>query len=140
MNNGFTPSSVNISHNIKRFTLRGMHFQCSPFSQAKVVACANGTLWDVVVDLRQESSTYKNWMATELTNQSGKALYIPKGCAHGYITLEENTSLIYLIDGTHMPEQSRVFRWDDSEFSIDWPVEDPILSDRDRLAPDFLDS
>jgi len=130
----FKPSSVNLSYNTQKLTLRGIHYQKSPYQQAKLVTCLNGKLWDVVVDLRKESPTYKNWAGFELTARSGKSLFIPRGCAHGFLTLEDNTTLAYLIEGRYMPEQSRVLSWNDPEVAIDWPVDDPILSDRDNLA------
>ena len=131
----FKPSSVNFSYNNHKFTLRGIHYQDPPYQQAKLVTCTNGKLWDVVVDLRKESPTYQNWVAFELTARSGKSLFIPRGCAHGFLTLENNTTLAYLIEGRYIPEKSRVLIWNDPEINIDWPVNDPILSDRDKFAP-----
>jgi len=131
----FEPSSASFSYNTKKSTLRGMHYQASPYQQAKLVVCVNGKLWDVVVDLRKDSPTYKNWRAVELTARSGKALFIPRGCAHGFLTLVDNTTLAYLIEGQYMPEQSCVLSWNDPEIDIDWPIDDPILSDRDKRAP-----
>jgi dTDP-4-dehydrorhamnose 3,5-epimerase len=130
----FMPSSVNFSYSSKKMTLRGLHYQVFPYQQAKLVTCINGKLWDVIVDLRKESLTYKKWMAFELIAKSGRSLYIPKGCAHGFLTLEDNTTLAYLIEGRYMPEKSRVLSWNDPEIAIEWPVDDPILSDRDRYA------
>jgi dTDP-4-dehydrorhamnose 3,5-epimerase len=130
----FDPSSLNISYNIHKHTLRGMHFQESPYQQAKLVTCVNGKLLDIVVDLRRGSASYKNWAAYELSGRSGKSLYIPQGLAHGYLTLEDNTTLAYLNQGRYMPEKSRVLRWNDPEIAIDWPTDDPILSDQDKTA------
>ena len=131
----FEPSSANFSFNTQKLTLRGMHYQEYPYQQAKLVTCVSGKLWDVVVDLRKGSPTYKNWAAFELMALSGKSLYIPHGCAHGFLTLMDHSTVAYLIEGWYMPEQSRVFRWNDPEIAIDWPVDDPILSDRDKFAP-----
>jgi dTDP-4-dehydrorhamnose 3,5-epimerase len=130
----FMPSSANFSHNSQKMTLRGMHYQALPYQQAKLITCVSGKLWDVVVDLRKESPTYKKWVAFELSARSGRSLYIPRGCAHGFLTLEDNTTLAYLIEGRYMPEQSRVLSWNDPDIAIDWPVDDPILSDRDKYA------
>jgi len=131
----FVPSSANFSHNTNKMTLRGMHYQASPYGQSKLVICVSGKLWDVVVDLREESPTYKSWSAVELTARSGKALYIPRGCAHGFLTLKDNTTLSYLIEGRYLPEYSRVLNWNDPEIGIEWPHDNLIMSDKDKLAP-----
>jgi dTDP-4-dehydrorhamnose 3,5-epimerase len=135
----FMPSSANLSYTSQKMTLRGLHYQEFPYQQAKLVTCVNGKLWDAIVDLRKESPTYKKWIAFELTARSGRSLYIPKGCAHGFLTLEDNTTLAYLIEGRYMPEQSRVLSWNDPEIGIEWPVDNPILSDRDKYASRLAD-
>ena len=135
----FEPSSASLSHNTNKLTLRGMHYQESPYQQAKLVTCVNGKLLDVVVDLRKESPSYKSWASYVLAAQSGKSLFIPRGFAHGFLTLEENTTVAYLIEGRYMPAQSRVLSWNDPEIGIDWPVDDPILSDLDKFAPRLLE-
>lgn len=131
----FKPSSTNFSYNTHKFTLRGMHYQLSPYQQSKLVTCVHGKLLDVVVDLRKKSVTYKKWTAFELTARSGKSVFIPRGCAHGFLTLEDHTTLAYLIEGKYMPEHSGVLHWRDPEIAIRWPIDNPILSEKDRLAP-----
>jgi dTDP-4-dehydrorhamnose 3,5-epimerase len=132
---GFAPSSVNFSYNTRKGTLRGLHFQQRPYGQSKLVTCVSGKLLDVVVDLRVESSTYKQWISFELSARSGEALYIPSGCAHGFLSLEDNTTLCYLNEGRYMPDQSQSLRWDDPEIAIDWPINNPTMSEKDKHAP-----
>jgi len=133
----FAPVSAHHSYNEKTGTLRGLHYQKPPHGQAKLVSCVNGRVWDVAVDLRPNSPTYLHWEATELSAASGCALYIPAGCAHGFVTLTEHATLAYLIEGDYQPAAAGTLRWDDPAVGIDWPVREPILSERDRLAPDF---
>ncbi len=116
-------------------TLRGFHFQKSPYGQAKLVSCVSGKALDVIVDLRRDSSSFGNWHATELEAASGKSIYIPAGCAHGFLTLEPNTTIAYLIEGEYLPQAGRVLRWNDPKLAVAWPVTDPILSDKDAAAP-----
>ena len=132
----FSPSSSATSQNIAAFTLRGLHYQETPFCQAKVISCTKGKILDVMVDLRNESATYLKWAAIELTAGQGWSIYIPKGFAHGFLTLVENTTVSYLIEGAYSPRASRVIRWNDPIIGVEWPTEDPILSDRDKFAED----
>ena len=133
----FRPEGAHQAFNARASTLRGLHYQRPPHEQAKLVACAAGRLWDVVVDLRQESGSYLRWVGTELDARSGRALLVPRGCAHGYVTLEDATTVTYLIEGRYEPGASAVVRWNDPRFGIAWPVHPQALSDRDRTAPDF---
>ena len=128
----FIPESVCHSTNRKENTLRGLHYQAHPHCQAKVVSCVTGALWDVVVDMRVDSQTYLKWQGTKLREGSGSAIYIPAGCAHGYVTLKDNTSVEYLIMGDYVPAASKVLRWDDPLLNISWPIRNPILSSRDQ--------
>ena len=135
----FAPSNAHHSYNHKAGTIRAFHFQRSPHGQAKLVSCVSGRTWDVVLDLRPESPTFRKWDAVELSSACGKAVYIPAGCAHVFATLEDNTTIAYLIEGGYRPESAAVVRWNDPVLGINWPVSDPIISDKDRQAP-HLDS
>lgn len=127
----------NISFNIKKGTLRGMHYQTKPFEEAKLVRCTHGAIFDVIIDLRADSPTFKNWFAVELTDKNRKMLYIPKRFAHGFQTLEDNTEVFYQMSEYYSPEHSRGIRWNDPSFSIQWPEDKRIISKRDQQYPDF---
>lgn len=133
----FRPVSACHSYNESTRTLRGMHYQESPHAQSKLVCCSRGAVLDVTVDLRAESTSYLTWEAIELREGDGLSLYIPSGCAHGFLTLEPASTVAYLIEGEYRPESSRVLRWDDPAVGIPWPCTDPILSDKDRHAADY---
>ena len=135
----FQPENANHSYNTKKGTVRAFHFQRSPHEQAKLVSCISGKIWDVMVDLREDSPTRHQWVGTELTEGDGKSLYIPPGCAHGFATLADNSTVAYLIQGTYVPEASSVIRWDDPTLGVEWPIDVPILSDKDRTAPFLKD-
>ena len=130
-------SQCSVSCNLHAHTLRGMHYQISPDIETKMVSCRKGSLFDVIVDLRPESSTYTNWFGTELTADNYRSLYIPPGIAHGFLTLEDNTEVFYQISGTYAPSSGRGVRWDDPAFSIAWPTTPAVIADRDRKYPDF---
>ena len=130
----FSPTSACHSHNESAGTLRGMHYQDSPYEQSKLVSCSQGAVLDVLVDLRRGSSTHLAWEAIELREDDGLSLFIPRGCAHGFLTLEPASTVAYLLDGEYRPESSRVLRWDDPAVGITWPCLTPILSDKDRHA------
>lgn len=134
----FNPASNAFSYNEKAGTLRGMHYQKSPYGQAKLVTCINGHALDVIADLRPESPSYLCWAATELHAKSGQAIYIPAGYAHGFVTLSDDTTLAYLIEGDYLPHASSIVRWNDPALGINWPVTDLILSERDQTAPDLV--
>ena len=128
-----------VSFNRRKGTLRGMHYQAAPKAEAKVVRCTRGAIYDVIVDIRPGSATFKKWVATELTAENHRMHYIPEGLAHGFQTLEDETEVFYEISEFHAPECARGFRWDDPVFDIDWPpASERIISDRDRNFPDFL--
>lgn len=126
-----------ISFNEKKNTLRGMHYQIHPYQEVKLVRCTNGRIFDVVIDLRRDSKTYKRWMGIELTRENFRMIYIPEGMAHGFQTLEDNTEVFYQISQQYMPQYSRGIRWNDPSFSIKWPYELPILSEKDGKYPNF---
>jgi len=126
----------NVSFNAKRGTLRGLHYQAAPHEEAKLVRCTQGAIWDVVVDLRRESPSFKRWHGVELTAENRRALYVPGGCAHGFQTLSDDAEILYLMSEFYHPESARGLPWDDPAFGIRWPLADPILSARDRdFAP-----
>jgi len=122
----------NISYNKKRGTLRGMHYQVPPFEEAKIVSCTKGSIYDVVVDLRRGSPTYCQGIATELSEKNFKMVYIPRGCAHGFQTLDDEAIVYYQMTNFFHPECARGVRWNDPVFSIRWPISNPVLSDKDR--------
>ena len=127
----------NISYNKKKGTLRGMHYQVPPFEEAKIVSCTKGSIYDVVVDLRRDSPTFRNWHAVELSADSYRMLYIPKGCAHGFQTLEDNCIVYYQMGEYYHPEYSRGIRWDDPAIGIVWPIPAGIISVKDQNYVDF---
>jgi dTDP-4-dehydrorhamnose 3,5-epimerase len=136
---GLNPDIVqcNISFNKKKGTLRGMHYQAKPFEETKLVWCNHGAIYDVVIDLRPESPTHRQWISVELTQANHKAVYVPAGCAHGFQTLTDNAEVFYQISQLHHPEAARGVRWDDPAFGITWPVDQKIISPRDQGYPDF---
>lgn len=128
----------NLSFNRKRATLRGMHYQAAPHAQVKVVRCTLGAIFDVGIDLRPESPTFKQWVGVELTAQNRLSLLIPSGFAHGYLTLEDNTEVHYEVSNFYAPESSRGIRWDDPAFGIEWPCAgELVINDRDRTYPNL---
>jgi dTDP-4-dehydrorhamnose 3,5-epimerase len=136
---GLSPHIVqcNISGNKKKGTLRGMHYQTAPHQEAKLVSCIQGSLYDVIIDLRPDSPTYCKWMEVELSAKNYRLLYIPEGFAHGFQTLEDDTLIFYQMSEFYHPECSMGIRWNDPFFGISWPIHDPILSERDCLYPAF---
>jgi dTDP-4-dehydrorhamnose 3,5-epimerase len=130
-------SQCNISFNHKQGTVRGMHLQLLPFAETKLVRCTQGAMYDVIVDLRADSPTFQQWTAIELTADNLRALYVPKGFAHGFQTLMDDTSVFYQMSGFYHPEHARGFRWNDSTFKIDWPLPVKVIADRDRDYPDY---
>lgn len=133
----FTPVQTNISRNSARGTLRGMHYQAAPSPDAKVVRCTRGRIFDVAVDLRPHSDTFCRWVSAELTPDRQNALYIPAGCAHGFITLETDSDVHYLMGTSYVAELGRGVRWDDPTFGIAWPITPSTISMRDAGYPDF---
>jgi dTDP-4-dehydrorhamnose 3,5-epimerase len=127
-----------ISFNVRKHTVRGMHYQRAPHTQAKLVRCTRGAIYDVIIDLRPSSPTYKEWFAQELSAENRLMLYIPENCAHGFQTLEDGSEVFYQLSDCYAPLSERGFRWDDPAFAIRWPVTDGIIiNDRDRGYPDF---
>ncbi len=137
---GINPKLVqcSISFNRKKGTLRGMHYQDTPYKEAKLVRCTMGAVYDVAVDLRPESKTFQQWTSVELTADNRKMVYIPEGVAHGFITLMDNTEVFYQISEFYMAEYARGVRWNDPAFGIHWPCSVTVISDRDQNYPDFI--
>ena len=134
----FVQSSV--SFNLRKGTLRGMHWQADPHGEAKLVRCTRGAVYDVVLDLRRESPTYRRWHAVELSAETHRGLFVPVGCAHGYQTLTDRAEVTYQISGPYVADSARGVRWNDPKFGIRWPACDSrILSARDSSFPDFND-
>ena len=130
----------NISYSKKTYTFRGIHLQTYPKSQSKLVTVLKGKILDIVFDLRKSSKTFGKHIKLKLFSHDSKYLYIPKGFGHAFITLEDNTEIIYLATEPYSPEKERIVRWDDRRFSINWPIEPTVISDKDRNAKDFKES
>ena len=126
-----------LSHNRRRRTLRGMHWQAAPHGEVKLVRCVRGAIWYAIVDLRPESPTYMKHLGVELTADNGRALYVPRGFAHGFVTLDDGTDAFYQMSDYYEATATRGARWNDPAFGIEWPVSDPILHPRDAGYPDF---
>ena len=122
----------NISFNRKKGTLRGMHYQVMPYEETKLVRCTRGAIFDVILDLRLNSTTFGEWVAAELTAENCKMVYAPEGFAHGFQTLEDDTEVFYQMSEFYHPECAGGVRWDDPAFSIEWPEMDAIISNKDR--------
>lgn len=126
-----------ISFNRIKGTIRGMHFQLCPFEEAKIVTCIKGKIFDVVIDLRSSSKTFKHWFNFELDAEIGNMIYIPKGIAHGFQTLEDNTTVSYKMSEYFNPNLYRGLRWNDPFFNIKWPLKPTMISKKDLSFPDF---
>jgi len=143
-------AQCNISFNAKKGTLRGMHYQAKPFEEVKLIRCTRGAIFDVIIDLRPDSSTYCQWIGVEFTASFShlpspisqlantiRSLYVPKGFAHGFLTLEDNTEVFYQMSEFYSPDHATGLRWDDPAFGIEWPIEVQVISDRDKNYLDF---
>lgn len=130
-------AQTSVSFNPRRGTLRGLHFQCAPHQEAKLVRCVRGRLYDVVLDLRPTSPTYLRHAGIELCADDDGMMYVPEGCAHGFLTLVDATEATYHISSCHQPEAARGVRWNDPAFGIAWPGEVMVISERDRSFPNF---
>jgi dTDP-4-dehydrorhamnose 3,5-epimerase len=130
-------AQTSLSFNKAKGTLRGMHYQRPPHEEVKLVRCTRGAVWDVIIDLRPASPTYRSWEGFELTAENRRQLYIPKGFAHGFQTLADATELHYQISAFHAPEAAAGLRHDDPAFGIRWPLPVAVISERDRAWPDF---
>lgn len=133
----FAPSQTSVSRSLRRGTLRGMHFQIGPAAETKIVHCIAGAIFDVALDLRPGSPSFRQAFGTELSAGNGAGLLIPAGCAHGLLTLTDDAAVLYQIDRAYDAQHARGVRWDDPGFAIPWPFAPSVLSDRDRAWPDF---
>ena len=132
-------AQTNLSHNAQRGTVRGMHFQTAPHAEAKLIRCVTGAVHDVALDLRSESATFKQSFATELSADNGRAVFLPKGIAHGFQTLTDDATLFYQMSTPYASESARGVRWDDAVFQIEWPIAEAIVCERDATFPDFTE-
>jgi dTDP-4-dehydrorhamnose 3,5-epimerase len=130
----------NISHNLERGILRGMHYQEAPYQEDKLVRCISGAILDVAIDLRKASPTFGRHFKIELNEADGVAIMIPKGFAHGYLTLTTGATVLYHVTTPYAPDSERGIRWNDKFFQISWPLHDPTTSTKDSNWPDFKDS
>ncbi|MDB5476415.1 MAG: rfbD [Phenylobacterium sp.] len=133
----FTPAQTSLSRNPQIGTLRGMHYQPAPHGEMKLVRCVRGRIFDVAVDLRADSPSHRRWTAAELSADNARALLIPQGVAHGFLTLEPDSDVLYQIAPEFEPGHEAGVRWDDPAFAIDWPMAPLVLSDRDAGYPDY---
>jgi dTDP-4-dehydrorhamnose 3,5-epimerase len=131
---GLDPTLVqcSIAWNRTKGTLRGLHFQRAPFSEVKIVRCTRGAVLDVVVDLRPDSPTFCRWTSVELSDSNRRMIYIPRGLAHGYLTLTDDAEVYYHVSAPYSPDHADGVRWDDPAFGIEWPFAPDVISDRDR--------
>ncbi len=141
---GITTNFIQDNHarSEKQGVLRGLHFQTPPKAQAKLVRAINGSVYDVVVDIRQGSPSYGKWLGVTLSKDNFKQLFVPKGFAHGYLTLEPGAEVLYKVDDTYSPEHDAGLRWDDPDIGVEWPFpgqDQPILSEKDLLLPFLKD-
>lgn len=126
-----------VSFNKRKGTLRGMHFQKKPYEENKIVRCTMGALYDVLVDLRSDSPTFKKWISIELNAENRTAVYIPHGVAHGFFTLKGDTEVFYQMDEMYVPDSAAGVRWNDPVFGIKWPERPQVISIKDQSYPDF---
>lgn len=136
---GLETRFVQINNSLSRDigTLRGMHYQLEPEAEVKVVRALSGSLYDVILDLRRGSPTFGKSFGAELTGENRRMMYVPRGFAHGFLTLEADTEALYLVSAFYAPKEERGVRWNDPRFGIEWPSEPQVVSDKDRSHPDF---
>ena len=127
----------NLSRNRSRGTLRGMHYESTPSAESKLVRCSSGAIFDVIVDLRPGSATHLEWMGVELSSETGRALFVPAGFAHGFLTLSDDSDVFYHMGDSYRPDAARGFRWNDPLFSIEWPALPVAIAERDANYPDY---
>jgi dTDP-4-dehydrorhamnose 3,5-epimerase len=128
---------VNNSLSVQKGTLRGMHYQLAPRAETKVVRCIRGAVYDMILDLRRDSSTFAHSFGAELTAENRRMMYVPKGFAHGFLTLADDTEVIYFVDEFYSPEHERGIRYNDPRFNLQWPEAPAVISDKDKGQPDF---
>lgn len=126
---------ANVSQNNLKGTLRGLHMQVAPYAETKLVRCTRGAIYDVIVDLRPESETYRQWIGVELTDRNYRMLYVPEGFAHSYLTLTDDSEVTYNVTQMYTPGAERGYRWDDPAFGIEWPITPVVISEKDLAHP-----
>ena len=131
-------TQANLSFSKIKGTIRGMHYQLNPSSEMKAVRCVSGSLFDVIIDLRKNSKTFKQWYGIKLCSKQKNMIIVPEGCAHGFQTLEENTEALYLVSKDYDPKLEKGIRWNDENFGIKWPLEVSEISKKDKNWPDFI--
>lgn len=138
-NMGLNTSWVQINNSLSKetATIRGLHYQKEPSAEVKLVRCLKGSIWDVVVDLRKESKTFGKWFGEKLSDINRSMMYVPKGFAHGFISLEPNTEILYLVSDFYDPEAEETLIWNDEDINIDWPIQPKVISEKDRKASNF---
>ena len=130
---------ANVSYNLKKGTIRGMHYQIAPYQECKLIRCTRGAIYDVIIDLRPDSPTYKQWAGVELTADNYVMFFVPEDFAHGFQTLTDKTEITYQVSQFYTPGSEKGIRFDDPAFAIQWPLEVTLISDKDNTWPDFLD-
>lgn len=131
------PVQTNMSYSIKKGTMRGLHYQVPPHEETKLIRCVRGSIFDVIIDIRKNSPTYKKWFGIKLSHNNYKALFLPEGFAHGFLTLEDDTEVVYQVSDFYMPNAEKIIRYNDPAFNIKWPIEVTVTSEKDRVSPDF---
>ncbi len=131
---------TNLAFTKSKGVLRGMHYQAPPHAEAKLIRCTSGAIIDMIIDLRPESVTFKQWLGTELTASNRRMLYVPEGFAHGYLTVEDNSEVVYQVSEFYCREAERGLRYDDPAFGVEWPIEVRTVSEKDRSWPDYVES
>lgn len=131
---------MNNSFSKNKGTLRGLHFQNPPHSEVKLIRCFHGAIWDVIVDIRKNSKTYGQWYGVELSEENRNMLYIPKGFAHGFISLTDDSEILYMVSSAYASNSEGTLRWNDTFHQIEWPITPEIISDKDQKAKDWKDS
>jgi dTDP-4-dehydrorhamnose 3,5-epimerase len=130
---------INNSYSSEKGTLRGLHFQRQPASEVKLVRCIQGSIWDVIVDIRPTSPTYKGWFGTELSQDNRTMMYVPQGFAHGFISLTDDSEIIYLVSNFYDSSHERNLKWNDLDVAIEWPILPTVISERDSKAPSLIE-
>ncbi|GAB3008172.1 dTDP-4-dehydrorhamnose 3,5-epimerase [Cyclobacterium sediminis] len=128
-------AQTNMSFNPKKGTLRGMHYQVSPYEETKLVKCTSGAIFDCIVDLRKDSPTYLEWIGLELSEENNRMLFVPRDFAHGFITLKDNTAIQYFVSQFYAPGSEKGIKWDDPKINIQWPVDVAVISEKDNNHP-----
>lgn len=132
------PVQANMSFNMKMGTIRGMHYQASPYQESKLIRCIKGSIYDVIIDLRKDSPTYRKWFGIELTDENRTMLFVPEDIAHGFLTLKDNTEVMYQVSAFYNFESERIIRYNDPSFNIQWPIKVSVISKKDIDTPDFI--